>query len=79
MLIMKAVNYALRIDRNDKNDMQNTVETVDVKITSFDRLTDREELYMLIDEGLDDVINGNVELFDDVMCKVRMRLSQYGV
>ena len=45
----------------------------------YRRLAGRAELYKLIDEGLDDIKNGRVEPFEDVMCELRQGVVQSGV
>ena len=42
-------------------------------------LTGREELYRLLDEGLEDVNNGQVEPIEDVMNDMRKRIIGHGV
>ena len=50
-----------------------------MSIELYRRLTGRAELYRLIDEGLDDIKNGRVEPFEDVMRELRQGVSQSGV
>ena len=45
----------------------------------YRRLTGRAELYRLIDEGLDDIKNGQVEPLEDVMRELRQGVAQSGV
>ena len=45
----------------------------------YRQLTGREELYRLLDEGLEDVKNGHIEPFEDVMSDTRKRIAGHGV
>ena len=45
----------------------------------YRQLTGREELYRLLDEGLEDIKNGQVEPFEDVMSDIRKRIAGHGI
>lgn len=42
----------------------------------FNRLTGKQELYHLIDEGLEDEINGDTMPFDEAMVELRERMAR---
>jgi PHD/YefM family antitoxin component YafN of YafNO toxin-antitoxin module len=42
----------------------------------YNRLSGKDELYRLIDEGLDDIKNGNVEPLEDTIRDLRQRIIQ---
>jgi prevent-host-death family protein len=51
-------------------------DSVLLSIEQYNHLTGRQELYRLLDEGMEDVKNGNVVPFDEGMADLRKRIEQ---
>ena len=43
------------------------------------KVSNKDELYKKLQEGLDDIENGRAQPFDEAMREIRKELAQYGV